>query len=236
MLLAIAHLCASLWAYIKMTYGLTVYNTTNNLVVDNTYKNMGLRSKTAFSLGSGGEQTITLSSANNPLLFISSSDQVGVIEAGLAGSTYTWVIRAAASSSGNVYVFDDPVNSTSTYGLKVLDSSGNQVFNSDNKYIRVVDVFSCSFSGNGFNTTANTPAVNRSYSSGNYAVCIATPRAGFDGFNTSSIRTDSITTTSTSISIQNTITKSFTGPWSTHTGLLITTGSVLAMTIDVTGY
>jgi len=219
-----------------MTYGLTVYNTTNNLVVDNTYKNMGLRSKTAFSLGSGGEQTITLSGANNPLLFISSSDQVGVIEAGLSGSTYTWVIRAAASSSGNVYVFDDPVTATSTYGLKVLDSSGNQVFNSDNKYIRVIDVFSCSFSGNGFNTTANTPTITRSYSSGNYAVCMATPRAGFDGFNTSAIRTDSITTTSTSISIQNTITKSFAGPWSSHTGLLITSGSVLAMTIDVTGY
>jgi hypothetical protein len=65
---------------------------------------------------------------------------------------------------------------------------------------------------------------------------MATPRAGFDGFNTGVIRTDAITTTSTSISISNTITKSFAGPWSSHTGLLITSGSVLAMTIDVTGY
>jgi hypothetical protein len=177
-----------------------------------------------------------LSGANNPLLFISATNGVGVIEAGLSGSTYTWVIRASGSSTGNVYVFDDPVTATSSYGIKVLDSSGNQVFNSDNKYIRVVDVFSCSFSGNGFNTTSNTPTVSRSYSSSNYAVCIATPRAGFDGTNTSVIRTDAITTTSTSISISNTITKSFAGPWSTHTGLLITSGSVLAMTIDVTGY
>ena len=223
-----------------MAYGMTVYNTANNLVIDNFYKNMGLRQKTAFSLGGGNEQTITFSGATNPLLFISANGSgAGVIEAGLSGSTYTWVIRGAGSTSGNVYVFDEPVTSTSTYGIRVMNSSGVQVFNSDNKYIRVVDVYNCSFSGGGFNTTSNVPTVSRSYSSATYAVCIATPRAGFDGTNTSVIRTDAITTSATSISISNTITKSFAGPWSTHTGLVTlvgSSGSVNAMTIDVTGY
>lgn len=223
-----------------MAYGFTVYNSTNNLVVDNFYKNMGLRQKTAFSLGGGGEQTITFSGAVNPLLFINASGSgAGVIEAGLSGSTYTWVIRGAGSTSGNVYVFDEPTSSTSTYGLKVMNAAGVQVFNSDNKYVRVVDVYNCSFSGGGFNTTSNVPTVSRSYSSATYAVCIGTPRAGFDGINTSAIRTDAITTSSTSISISNTITKSFTGPWSTHTGLVTLvggSGNVVAMTIDVTGY
>jgi len=223
-----------------MSYGITVNNSNGNLVIDNTYKNMGLRQKTSFSLSSGSEQTITFSSAVNPLLFISASGSgVGVIEAGLSGSTYTWVIRAAGTSSGYVYVFDDPTAATSSYGIKVFDISGNQVFNSDNKYIRVIDVFNCSFSGGGFNTTSNVPTVSRTYSSSNYAVCIATPRAGFDGFNTGAIRTDAISTSSTGVSISNVITKSFSGPWSTHTGLVTlaaTSGNVTAMTIDVTGY
>lgn len=223
-----------------MTYGMSVTNTSGDLVIDNTYKNMGLRQKVLFSLSAGGEQTITLTGAANPLLFISASGSgVGVIQAGISGSTYTWVIRAAGTSSGYVYVFDTPVNASSSYGLVVFDGSGNQVFNSDNKYIRVVDVFNCSFSGGGFNTTSNVPTVSRSYASSSYAVCIATPRAGFDGFNTGAIRTDAISTTSTGISISNTITKSFSGPWSTHTGLVTlaaTSGNVSAMTIDVTGY
>jgi hypothetical protein len=223
-----------------MSFGIVVYNSTNNLVIDDTYKNMGLRQKTAFSLGGGGEQTITLTSAVNPLLFISASGSgVGVIQAGLSGSTYTWVIRAAGTSSGNVYIFDEPSAATSTYGVKVMNASGVQVFNSDNKYIRVVDVYNCFFSGGGSNTTSNVPTVSKTYPSSNYAVCIATPRAGFDGFNTGVIRTDAISTTSTGISISNTITKSFAGPWSTHTGLVTlaaTSGNVTAMTIDVTGY
>jgi len=234
----IKRLCVYLWGFTKMTYGLTVYNTTNNLVIDNTYQNMGLKSKVSFSLGAGGSTTVTLSGAIAPLLFINSSGYVGVMNFSISGTTASWTIAAGTSSSGAVYIFDQGLSTASGYGMRVLDSSGNDVFNSSNKYLRVVETFSVSYSP--ASTIGVTgPTVSRSYSASVYAACISQPRAEqivSSGGNT--LITDGINTTSTGVNIAHNVSLSY--PFGTiitdHTGFYFGSGTVPAMTIDVTGY
>ena len=235
---AIKRLCVYLWGFIKMTYGLTVYNTTNNLVIDNTYQNMGLKSKVSFSLGAGGTQTVTLSNAIAPLLFINSSGYVGIMNFSISGTTASWTLAAGSASTGAAYVFDQGLSTASGYGMRVLDSSGNDVFNSSNKYLRVVETFSVAFSPAG-TIGVTGPTVTRSYGASVYAACISQPRAEeivSSGGNT--LISDGINTTSTSVSIAHNVSQSY--PFGTiitdHTGFYFGSGSVQAMTIDVTGY
>ena len=220
-----------------MTYGLTVYNTTNNLVIDNTYQNMGLKSKVSFSLGTGATQTVTLSNAVAPLLFINSSGYVGILNFSVSGTTASWILACGSSSTGAAYIFDQGLSTATGYGMRVLDSSGNDVFNSSNKYLRVVETFSVSYSPTTIGVSG--PDVTRTYGSSTYAACISQPRLetiSRAGGNT--LITDGINTTSTSVTISHGTSQSY--PFGTvitdHTGFYFGSGTVPAMTIDVTGY
>jgi hypothetical protein len=220
-----------------MPYGMTVYNTTNNLVIDNTYQNMGLKNKVSFSLGGGGTQTISLSGAVAPLLFINSSGYVGIMNFSVSGSTATWTLVAASSSTGAAYVFDQGLTTASGYGMRVLDSAGNDVFNSSNKYLRVVETYSVSYSATSLGVSG--PTVTRSYGASTYAACISQPRVEIvSGAGGNTVITDAINTSSTSVSIAHNLSQSY--PFGTvitdHTGLYFGSGTVPAMTIDVTGY
>jgi len=237
LLQAIKRLCVYLWGFIKMPYGMTVYNTTNNLVIDNTYQNMGLKNKVSFSLGGGGTQTISLSGAVAPLLFINSSGYVGIMNFSVSGSTATWTLVAASSSTGAAYVFDQGLTTASGYGMRVLDSAGNDVFNSSNKYLRVVETYSVSYSATSLGVSG--PTVTRSYGASTYAACISQPRVEIvSGAGGNTVITDAINTSSTSVSIAHNLSQSY--PFGTvitdHTGLYFGSGTVPAMTIDVTGY
>ena len=228
-----------------MTYGLSVSNTAGSVQIDNTYKNMSLQQKIPYSLGAGGETTITQYNSVNPMLFFRpTSGSVGVIYVSLSGSTFTWQIRAGSASSGDIYIFDQPnAATTSSYGLKVFDSSGNDIFNSDNKYLRVVEQFNCNYSvvfGNPQGAVGGS--VTRTYPAGTYAVGMAQARLyyTFSGSNFT-FYTDGVSLTSTSVTVSQGITRNVTAGTPAaglHTGFEFLSGNgyVPAITINVEGY
>lgn len=225
-----------------MAYGLSVSNTSNSVQIDNTYRNLSLQQKTAYSLSAGGETTITQTNSVCPMLFFRpTSGNVGVIYVDLTGSTFSWRIRAGSASSGYVYVFDQPnANTTSTYGLQVYNDAGTQIFNSDNKYLRVVEQFNVPYSvvfGNPQGATGGD--VTRTYSSGTYAVGMAQARLKYqtNGSNFDFI-TDSVTVSSTSVTVSQNLVRTVAPGTGTHTGLMFLNndGYVPAITINVEGF
>jgi len=111
--------------------------------------------------------------------------------------------------------------------------TGNNVFNTDNNYLSVIDVWGATFSG------SSRPTVTRSgYPSGTYAVVLGWPRLLFTSFTTPiTYQTDGINCTSTSVAVASNV--SGTGGnsfgWSDHTGYQYS-GTSINMTINVTGY
>ena len=222
-----------------MSYGFAAYNSSGYLLIDNTYQNLSLQVKQTFSLSSGATTTVTYSNGVSPLLFINSSGYTGILQFGVSGTTYTWIIHCASTSTGSFYIFDQPLaNATTGYGMIVRNAAGSQVFNSTNKYLRVVDLLSVSFSISG-DVGVSGPTVNATYPSATYAVCVAQPRANVilsSGGNTLTV--DGIQTTSTGVSIA--CNNSVTYPYGTvlpyTVGLFQGSGSVPAMVCNVSGY
>lgn len=216
-----------------MSYGFQFTTSAGDVIVDETYKNMGMRQKTSFSLTAGSEYDVTYT-GDYPLIAINSNCSAGIIEIFYSGTnTTTWRIRSASTGNVTVYVFAEPAASTSTYGMKIFNSSSVQVFNTDNNYLRVVDVFACTY-----NNTSR-PTVTRTYStSATYAVIMGWPRLLFNTFSTPvNVNTDGITCTSTSVTVANNInaTKGGSSGWANHTGYSFS-GTTYNITVDVTGY
>ena len=220
-----------------MSYGLTVYNQSNNVIIDSDYRNMVLRQKNTLTftptqqsygnvIVNVDRKSFSLSNAVNPIIFIKSSIGVGLTNITNSGSTYTWTISSNTAGSCTVYIFDLIQSPQTTYGMQVFDASGSVVFNSDNQYMKVIDIFNVPWS------SSTWPSVSRSYSSGNYAVSIGCPRtiALIGG----SLDTDSIICNSTSVSLSfsvSDITNQVHGY-----GFLTGSTTLTGLTIDVTGY
>jgi hypothetical protein len=224
-----------------MTYGLQTTNTGGNVVIDSTYRNLVLRQKTTFSItpttqSSGvvsidvGRQNVSFANASSPVICLNSDTPAGLSAISISGSTYTWTISANNQCTVTAYIFDVPVTTTSTYGLKVFDASSNLVFNSDYKYMKVVDFFNLDY-----NFSGTTPTVTRSYSSGTYAVCVGNPRTQSTALPFSFMNTDGISCTSTSITVTAfgvTDLPAYAAGMGNKSG----SGTTNGLTIDVTGY
>lgn len=231
-----------------MTSGLKVINTTNNLVVDMTYQNLSLQAKQDFSLSGGGTLAVSHAGCVSPLICIYSTDYVGLYSSSISDSTYTWNIKASAAATGTVYIFDKPnLPHTSTYGLKVLANDGvTEIFNSDNKYLRVVGILDVPWSAGFSNATfayfvAGGVASNTSLTTAKYAVCISNSRVDtdyIDGYNFRR-RFDGVKSTSTSVSVAQVVSIDFVaGGGGDHPGIFAGSGSgtVPALIVNVEGY
>ena len=108
-----------------MTAGLQVYNTSGLLQIDETNKNVVLRSMTTVT---GGLTTVTLTNAVNPLIAVRSTASPGIcVKSMTPGSTYSWVVYGA----GTVYIFDvAPTASAHGTGLQVFAADGSVAFDS----------------------------------------------------------------------------------------------------------
>jgi hypothetical protein len=189
-----------------MAFGATVYNDTGNIVIDPDFRNMVLRSKTSLTFtttyqsygmvsGYVDRKTVSLASAVSPMIAFQSSLGVGLTGLSISGSTYTWTVSANQDHTCTVYIFDFAPTPTSTFGMQVFNGSSEQVFNSDAKYMKVVDFFTTTYA----NVAGGWPAVIRNYSAGSYAVALGFPRT--IGLVNASIDTDRIIATSTKVSV-----------------------------------
>ena len=224
-----------------MAFGATVYNDGGNIVIDPDFRNLVLRSKTSLTFvttyqssgrvsGYVDRKTVSLTNAVNPLIAFKSDQGVGLMGLSISGSTYTWTISANQDHTCTVYIFDYAPTPTSTLGMQVFDSSGNQVFNSDAKYMKVVDFFTTTYA----NVAGGWPAVIKTYSAGDYAVAVGFPRtirtiAG-------DVTTDRLIATSTKVSVGEPYAIFDFINYVSGIGMVLANMTIPVMTIDVSNF
>lgn len=233
-----------------MAFGAEIRNSTNNLVVDMTYQNLSLAKKQTFSLSAGQQTTVTLTGAVAPMMAIRADNYVGLQGMAVSGSTFSWVCKAgSAAASGAFYVFDKPHSAhTSSFGMAVYDGSGVEMFNSDNNYLRMVDLLAVPYSayydsGAYFYCTTGAVASNTSLPSSTYAVCMSQSRLLVQLIDTSNYTYrctfDGVKTTSTAAYVSQSCSVDFVAGSSNYfpgTFAFSGSGTQPAMIIDVTGF
>ena len=209
-----------------MPHGLIVSNTTGNVVIDGNYRNLHLQEKKVFFLASGEEYPVSTAVSGAVLFLGVTGGFAGVIEQAAAGNS--WLVRASSTCTVSAYIFAPGSPEKADWGMEVYDESGALVFSSAASALRIMDFNLLPFS------TRNRPSFQKAYGVA-VAACVGIPRAGFDGRDTGALRTDAVNTDGGVLTVANTLVKSFTGPWSTHTGLLFGTGNVPLLTASVSG-
>ena len=147
-----------------MAYGLQIKNAvTGSVQIDETYRNLAFKQKGTLTLssspggspqagigtpGSNGVFAITASGADfvNPVIvFYSPNTHIALIKRRLVNAT-TFHIQVVAYGSDapnktfQYFLFDVPPAPSGTgYGLRVMDSAGNLTFDSNLKYMKVLN-------------------------------------------------------------------------------------------------
>lgn len=148
-----------------MTFGLKIYNDTNILQVDDTYINLQLKLKTQVTLvdntpaGWGGGSNVWRTSR----YVLDLSNYVDCVVAIKHASTSNTAIPLSGFRVGNsfyidayskqpnilidvfIFSFDGAQSFNSSYGLQVFNQDGKETFNSNKKYLRVVDAVNQDF-------------------------------------------------------------------------------------------
>lgn len=230
-----------------MAFGFEVKNSGGNVIIDMTYQNLSLALKQDFSIASGATFDLTYSNAVAPIMCINSSGSLGYYRTTFSGSTYTWRFKSSEAASGSIYIFDKPHSAhVSSFGMKLLASDGvTEVFNSDNKYLRVVDIlavpWSASFSGQLGNSITGAAASRSSLPTSKYAVAMTTPRVATTGVSNNNFTRvfDGVKTTTTSVTVAQTIPLTFfAGGNNDSPGFFADsgTGTISALVVCVEGF
>jgi len=151
-----------------MAHGLKIINDAGTVQVDELYKNMALFAKevsttnTVISAGLS-KRTFTYSASLlvNPIFAVRCADYA-VARATLSGGTWTVdvFVNDPSGTAFTLYVFGEPIASADTMGFRVFNASGGLVFDSNLKYLRVIDFWNKPFQSGG------TPFETRTYASG----------------------------------------------------------------------
>lgn len=223
-----------------MSFGFQTKNEAGFVTVDADYRNLVLRQKVTGTFTTQQIQyglvfldidrkQITITNATNPICFIYTDATAAFVEINITGSTYTWTITSNTNGNFSAYIFDVPVTASNGHGIKVYDESADLVFDSENKYMKVIDYFSLTIP-----STTTTNHVRTYNNSGTYAVGVSSPNGGYaPRFNL--IDMNGISCSSTSITIkERDVLDSIQAV--DGMGEMFSPASVAYMVIDVTGY
>jgi len=124
-----------------MSTGLSVLNTASTYQITESYIGFGLKaSGTLTATATTG--SVTISGCTTPLIAFYSSSDVKLYTAINASGTYTYSFRSFSGSvTVNYFVFDKASSAlgvSGTNGLVVYDASGNMLFHSAMKPLRIV--------------------------------------------------------------------------------------------------
>uniref|UniRef100_A0A6M3L155 Uncharacterized protein n=1 Tax=viral metagenome TaxID=1070528 RepID=A0A6M3L155_9ZZZZ len=144
-------------------YGLEVFNSNNGLQIDSKYRN--------FSYQDSG--SLSISVGLNTINFVD-TDEVPIIAIQPSTATYCmlhtlnksggdfitasiWGERLASGTINWMSFIEGTVITLPTYGLLVYDSSGTVVFSSEDRHMKIVDVYTgtCAKSGTSDETVSN---------------------------------------------------------------------------------
>ncbi|MCE7762959.1 hypothetical protein GQL56_09930 [Pseudomonas putida] len=240
-----------------MPAGLQVINDNGILQVDESFKNMVLTQKGTVTLSrpsgvgavpyqAAAYATIAYPvSARQPVLALRSNALVCYL-----ANDNGFTVFGSASGAIDYYIFDQIGFGTSAgnIGLQVFDANGSEVFNSNNKYMKVLDLYSVELVVSNPGNPPTVPTYSGSVPSGKkLAVCMGVQSTGYyiEGIGTPQqpavmIRywhCQCITPTDNTYTLSNSVINIFGGPMLAQPGL---SGSISpfssGMILDVTGF
>jgi hypothetical protein len=132
-------------------YGIVIRNTSSQLQIDGTFKNLAVRERG--SVVSGGAQmgtgwyyaTLTTTAGSTPIVAFRSSGPCYLRRTQRSGGSVTYTFHCQGAGVTVWYwIFDDPLLSpvSGNWGLRINNASGSPVFDSRAKYMRVLDMLS----------------------------------------------------------------------------------------------
>lgn len=168
-----------------MTFGFKSFNDAGTLQIDDTYKNLQLRSKSSVNTGSLGGSlgnisygSFTLDLTYPPVIAFQDSTGItcnnGISSTYLGGGVTRYTIGLmvlkpnTTNYNVNYFVFGPPQTEAEAplppIGLVTRDTSGTVVYRSDQKYFNIVDVVSlASPTGTSGSSSTNTYASGRNF-------------------------------------------------------------------------
>lgn len=222
-----------------MSFGFQTKNEDGFVTVDADYRNLVLREKVSGTFVTQqiwyglvrldiDRKQISITNATNPICFIYTDATAAFAEINITGSTYTWTITSNTNGNFSAYIFDVADTSGDGHGIKVYDESAELVFDSENKYMKVVDYFSLPV------TNSTTQHVRTYNNSGTYAVGVSNPNSSYVA-RYDLIQLNGISCSPTSITIkENAVLDSIRAV--DGMGEMFSPASAAYMVIDVTGY
>lgn len=140
-----------------MALGLFFKNDSGSIQIDENYKNVAFKSKSTLTLNGSGAGNFTIS-GTSPVIAYRSSSGVVLVHATSSGSDWTFYFRGPASASITYYVFDEPSSDDSGAPFVVYNASGEPTFNSNERYMRVVDFVETTVDGTSYSQTETYPS------------------------------------------------------------------------------
>lgn len=149
-----------------MPTGLQVKNDNGDICIDEEYRNLVVKTSGSATIGTTNINTggayaiytvdIVVSNCVSPLIATRAiTDYVSIIGTQVSGSTYTFTVASNTSNFSFDYWVFDVINTTpaDTFGLVVYNSSGDIVFHSSSKALRIAGVYDASGTGATANAT-----------------------------------------------------------------------------------
>jgi len=133
-----------------MAAGIQVFNDSNFIQIDGDYRNLEFKQKGSVNIpgsnaagGGGVVSYVTVSySGVDPVIAINSSGFSYASISSISGNTYTWMIYNGETSAQTVeyFIFAQPSSSSAgNSGIEIRDAAGSLVFDSNKRYLRVMD-------------------------------------------------------------------------------------------------
>lgn len=141
-----------------MPAGLQIFGSHGVIQIDETHKNFvvvqqGSKVSGDWSFSGGSYFTsVVVTNAVAPLVAYKSDAVVAFVHTSISGSTWTFGFRSDTPDAMSFWVFDEaPASSPDNFGLEIYNASGQRVFHSSQKPMKVVG------------TTTGTYASGRTY-------------------------------------------------------------------------
>jgi len=118
--------------------------------IDDTYANLAVvemgTKATDTATAAGGNSSVTFSKAGlkNPLIAVAGSNPQVAVCWLIDASTGTWGFNITSGggigTQARYLIFDSPPATTTNFGRQIFDANGNKTFDSNFRYLRVVDM------------------------------------------------------------------------------------------------
>lgn len=125
-----------------MPAGIEVINNWGTVLIDSNDPSLCLHTKATASSDGSRVLAYTFHGVEFPTLALrSTAGKVSIIGSSVSGTSITYTLLTEnAAQSVDMYLFDRPISSGSTYGLQVFDAAGRLTFDALRSPGRVVDV------------------------------------------------------------------------------------------------